>query len=177
MARNIEIKARAREYRGQMSVAESLSGGKVQHLFQEDTFFNVPSGRLKLREFGDGTAELIQYERASTVGPAECRYIRQAIDDPATLKETLTRSLGIRAVVRKKRTVYLVGQTRIHFDEVEDLGRFIELEVVLRQGEDTESGTAIAEDLMKKLEIDKGDLIKQAYVDLLEERGATQPTN
>lgn len=177
MARNIEIKARARDFRGQMSIAENLGGGKVQHLIQEDTFFNVPSGRLKLREFGDGTAELIQYERANTAGPAECRYIRHATDDPATLKETLTRSLGIRAVVRKKRTVYLVGQIRIHFDEVDDLGRFIELEVVLREGEEAESGAAIAEDLMKKLEIDKGDLIEHAYVDLLEERGATQPTN
>ncbi|UCC78835.1 MAG: class IV adenylate cyclase [Candidatus Zixiibacteriota bacterium] len=171
MARNIEIKAKSGDYQGQMSIAENLSGGKVQHLFQEDTFFCVPEGRLKLREFGDSTGELIQYERPDTVEPAECRYIRHATDDPASLKETLTKSLGIRAVVRKKRTVYLVGQTRIHFDEVEDLGKFIELEVVLRQGEDTDSGVAIAEDLMKKLGIVRQDLIEQAYVDLLEERG------
>jgi predicted adenylyl cyclase CyaB len=151
-----------------MSIAKSLSGGKVQHLIQEDTFFEVPYGRLKLREFGDGTAELIQYERPDTLEPSECRYIRHATDDPASLKETLTRSLGIRAVVNKKRTVYLVGQTRIHFDEVEDLGKFIELEVMLRQGENAESGAAIAEDLMIKLRIGKIDLIESAYVDLLE---------
>jgi predicted adenylyl cyclase CyaB len=168
MARNIEIKAWARDFQAQMSIAKNLGGGKAQHLIQEDTFFHVPSGRLKLREFGDGTAELIQYERADTVEPSECRYIRHATDDPASLKETLTKSLGIRAVVHKKRTVYLVGQTRVHFDQVEDLGKFIELEVVLRQGEDAESGAAIAEDLMEKLGIDKADLIEQAYVDLLE---------
>jgi predicted adenylyl cyclase CyaB len=168
MARNIEIKARARDFQGQMSIAKNLSGGKVQHLVQEDTFFHVPSGRLKLREFGDGTAELIQYERPDSIEPSECRYIRHATDDPESLKETLTRSLGIRAVVNKKRTVYLVGQTRIHFDEVEDLGKFIELEVVLIQGENAESGAAIAEDLMIKLGIGKTDLIESAYVDLLE---------
>jgi len=168
MARNIEIKARARDYKAQISIAASLGGNRVQHLAQEDTFFHVPSGRLKLREFGDGTAELIQYERPDTLEPSECRYIRHATDDPASLKDTLTRSLGVRAVVRKKRTVYLVGRTRIHFDEVEGLGKFIELEVVLRDGEDAASGAAIAEDLMTKLGIDKSDLINQAYIDLLE---------
>lgn len=170
MARNIEIKARARDFQGQMSIARSLSGGKVQHLIQEDTFFEVPYGRLKLRAFGDGTAELIQYERPDSVEPSECRYIRHATDDPDSLKETLTRSLGIRAIVRKNRTVYFVGQTRVHFDVVEDLGKFIELEVVLRQGEKEESGAAIAEDLMEKLGIDKSDLIEHAYVDLLEKK-------
>ena len=66
--------------------------------------------------------------------------------------------------------VYLVGRTRIHFDEVESLGKFIELEVVLRDGEDAASGSAIAEDLMTKLGINKSDLIEQAYVDLLEKK-------
>lgn len=170
MARNIEIKAQARDFQGQIALAESLSDGRVQHLVQEDTFFRVPSGRLKLREFGDGTAELIQYVRPDTIEPSECRYIRHATDDPASLKEVLSRSLGIRALVRKKRTVYLVGRTRIHFDEVEGLGRFIELEVVLREGEDVASGAAIAEDLMSKLGITKSELIQQAYVDLLESK-------
>ena len=73
-------------------------------------------------------------------------------------------------MVRKKRTVYLAGRTRIHFDEVEGLGKFIELEVVLRDGEDAASGSAIAEDLMTKLGINKSDLIEQAYVDLLEKK-------
>ena len=154
------------------SIAESLGSDKVQHLFQEDTFFCVPSGRLKLREFGDGTGELIRYERADSVRPTECQYLRYPTDNPAILKEALTKALGVRAVVRKKRAVYLVGQTRIHFDEVEDLGMFIELEVVLRQGEEADLGIAIAKDLMKKLGIYKQDLIEPAYVDLLEKRGA-----
>ena len=168
MARNIEIKAKARDFQAQISIAESLSGGKVQHLIQEDTFFRVPFGRLKLREFGDGTAELIQYQRPDSLEPSECSYIRHETDDPASLKEALMGSLGIRLGVRKKRTVCLVGQTRVHFDIVEDLGKFIELEVVLGQGEDAESGTAIAKDLMNKLGIKNSDLIEQAYVDLLE---------
>ncbi len=167
MARNTEIKAKARDFQGQMFIAKSLSNGKVQRLFQEDSFFRVPVGRLKLREFGDGRGELIQYERNNSLEPAESRYLLYPTDDPAALKEALVKALGIRAVVRKKRTVYLVGQTRIHFDEVEDLGEFIELEVVLKHGENADYGAAIAEDLMKKLGIDKRDLVESAYVDLL----------
>ncbi|UCE65282.1 MAG: class IV adenylate cyclase [Candidatus Zixiibacteriota bacterium] len=170
MARNIEIKAKAQDFQKQMLIAESLGDGKVQHLFQEDTFFYVPSGRLKLREFGDGKGELIQYERGDSLEPAECRYLLYPADKPTILKDALTKALGIRAVVRKRRIVYFAGQTRIHFDEVEDLGKFIELEVVLNQGEKAELGVAIAEDLMKKLGIDNQDLIEPAYVDLLEKR-------
>ena len=136
MPRNIEIKARARDFIGQSELAAQLSEGPAQHLVQVDTFFNVTSGRLKLREFGDGTGELIQYHRADQIEPTESTYIRNTTADPSTLKDALANSLGVRAVVKKKRTVYMAGQTRIHLDEVEGLGMFLELEVVL-DSEDT----------------------------------------
>jgi predicted adenylyl cyclase CyaB len=168
MARNIEIKARANDFQRQAAIASKLADGEPQLLDQEDTFFCVPNGRLKLREFGDGSGELIQYHRANTLEPTESRYYRVDADDPSKLKQVLTDALGVRAVVRKKRTVYLVGQTRIHLDEVEGLGEFIELEVVLRADQDTAYGAPIAEDLMTRLEIAPADLIKSAYIDLLE---------
>lgn len=84
-----------------------------------------------------------------------------------TLKETLAKSLGIHAVVRKKRSAHFYGQTRIHFDQVEGLGNFIELEVVLQPEQDIAHGAAIAEELMSRLNIEKEDLIPVAYVDLL----------
>jgi predicted adenylyl cyclase CyaB len=172
MARNVEIKARARDLARQARLAESLGYASVERLVQEDTFFTVPVGRLKLRVFEDGAGELIYYERDDSSGPAESRYVRSRTDDPGTLREALTNALGVRAIVRKKRTVYLVGQTRIHFDQVEGLGAFIELEVVLEPSEPLTHGVAIAEDLMSKLEIGDRDLVEAAYVDLLCESAA-----
>jgi len=75
----------------------------------------------------------------------------------------------MRAVVRKRRNVYFFGQTRIHLDQVDGLGAFIEIEVVLDPGQDIQYGTAVAEDLMSKLGIEKEDLVAGAYVDLLEQ--------
>jgi adenylate cyclase len=77
----------------------------------------------------------------------------------------------VRAVIRKIRTVYFCGQTRIHFDRVTGLGEFIELEVVLKPGEETAHGIAIAEALMSKLGIEKHDLVAEAYVDLFVSSG------
>jgi len=172
--RNIEIKARATDFQRQTSLAEQLGDREAEQLFQEDTFFCVPYSRLKLREFGDGSGELIQYEREYSFEPVESHYILCPIDNPATLKEALTKALGVRAVVRKKRTVHFVGQTRVHLDEVENLGLFIELEVVLGQGDTAEYGAAMARDLMRKLEIRRQDLIEAAYVDLLEGKNTQQ---
>ena len=167
MGHNVEIKARARDFEAQRQRAEALASGSAGHLVQEDTFFNVPAGRLKLRKLGDGSAELIQYDRDDSPGPKKSRYLLFRTTDPARLKEVLAKALGIQAVVRKRRTVYFFGKTRIHLDEVEGLGSFIELEVVLGPGQDTRHGSALAEDLMSKLEIGKEDLVEGAYVDLI----------
>ena len=167
MGRNVEIKARSLDFEAQARIAGSLGNGSVEDLVQEDTFFNVPAGRLKLRVFENGSGELIQYQRKGSSGPRECRYARSPVSDPASLKEVLTEALGVRAVVRKRRRVYFRGQTRIHLDQVEGLGTFIELEVVLEPNQEFARGVAIAEDLMSKLGIAREDLISEAYVDLL----------
>jgi predicted adenylyl cyclase CyaB len=129
---------------------------------------------LKLRDFADGSGELIRYERADSKQPSESQYVRAPTDDPGALKEALENALGVRQVVRKQRTVHLVGQTRIHLDRVEDLGEFIELEVVLTSGQSFADGVRVAEGLMEKMEIEERDLIDAAYVDLLEAQAARQ---
>jgi predicted adenylyl cyclase CyaB len=84
------------------------------------------------------------------------------------LRRVLELAYGIRGVVRKTRYLYLVGQTRIHLDDVEGLGQFMELEVVLEEGQSDADGESIAEDLMSALGVESGDLIDGAYMDLLE---------
>ena len=167
VGRNVEIKARAREVAGQRAAAERLADAAPEVLRQVDTFFDVHHGRLKLREFGGAAGELIHYERPDRAGPKQSKYSIVATDRPDELRETLAAALGVRGVVRKKRWVYLVGQTRIHFDDVEGLGWFIELEVVLEPGQSVERGREIAEGIMAEIAIRDEDLVDCAYVDLL----------
>ncbi len=169
MASNIEIKARMGNFDEQVRIAAGLAAHPPASLTQVDTFFNVPRGRLKLREFGDGTGELIHYDRPDSPGPKQSTYILSGTDEPGSLKRALKSALGVKAVVKKKRTLYLAGQTRVHMDEVDGLGCFIELEVVLRPEQTTSEGEAIAREMMSELGIQQSDLVAGAYVDLLTE--------
>ena len=171
MAANVEIKARVADLGALRARAAALADGPPERLEQRDTFFVVPAGRLKLREFGDGTAELIQYERRDADGPKLSRYRRLDVPDPAGMRAALTDALGRRAVVAKTREVFLSGRTRIHLDKVAGLGGFMELEVVLAEGEDAAAGEAEARDLRAQLGIAPADLVTGAYVDLLEAAG------
>ena len=167
MPTNIEIKARARNFEEIKARAEKLSDTPVQVIPQEDTFFNTPQGRLKLRLLGDH-AELIYYTRPDQEGPKRSDYHITRSTDPQNLKCVLELAYGIRGVVRKTRYLYQVGQTRVHLDDVQRLGQFMELEVVLEQGQSDLEGQKIAEDLMSALGVERGDLIDGAYMDLLE---------
>jgi len=89
-------------------------------------------------------------------------------DDGNSLKAVLEKAYGIRSIVKKVRILYLAGRTRIHFDNVEGLGQFIELEVVLNKQESLAKGQQEAENLMTALNIQPSDLVDVAYVDLLE---------
>ena len=169
MPSNIEIKARARDFQSIRSRAEALSDTPVQVIPQEDTFFAVGQGRLKLRvRRGSEPAQLIYYERPDQDGPKRSDYQIFETHDSDGLKQTLARALGIRGVVRKTRYLYLVGQTRVHLDDVDGLGQFMELEVVMRPGQPDAEGQAIAQDLMSKLGVAPSDLLEGAYMDLLE---------
>jgi hypothetical protein len=94
-------------------------------------------------------------------------YEITAVADPESLLSVLSRALGVPQTVVKTRVLYLVGQTRVHLDSVDGLGDFLELEVVLRPGQDMAQGQAIAADLMDRLGIRDEDLCSTAYADML----------
>ena len=167
MPANVEIKARVPDPERLRAAAEALGDTPVEALDQEDTFFAAPEGRLKLRDFGDGTGELILYRRPDLSGPKTSNYTIAPTSNPGALKAILSFVLGAIGVVRKRRLLYRVGQTRIHLDRVEGLGAFVELEVVLRPGQPEAEGTRIAEDLMDRLGIAEDQLVEGAYIDLL----------
>lgn len=173
MPSNVEIKARVRDIDALAARARLLSDTPVQVLPHVDTFFQTPHGRLKLREFDSGPAQLIYYERPDQDGPRRSDYTVFETREPDALKRLLSQALGIRGTVEKRRRLYMIGQTRVHLDEVQGLGRFVELEVVLQPGQADTEGQLIAEGLLAQLGVHREDLLKCAYIDLLDQ--AAQP--
>ena len=167
MARNVEIKARIASVEAVLARAASIADGAPVVIDQDDTFFAVAHGRLKLRRFADGSAELIQYHRDDRADAKASDYVRVPVADADALADALTRACGTRGRVRKRRLLLMAGQTRIHLDRVDRLGDFIELEVVLRDGEDDAHGIAVAEDLMRALGLADAPRVAGAYRDLL----------
>ncbi len=169
MPSNSEIKARVTDPAALRRRLEALTGGNAQLLIQEDVFFRVPSGRLKLRTFDEHTGERIAYQRQDRDGPRLSTYTIAPTSNPAGLRRILNDVLGVTGIVRKQRELFLIGATRVHLDRVEGLGDFVELEVVLQEGQSEADGERIARALMADLKIAEDSLIAGAYIDLLTE--------
>jgi predicted adenylyl cyclase CyaB len=168
MPKNVEIKARLASPEQARKTALRLSGNDPEVIDQHDVFFASSQGRLKLRMFPDGTGEFIEYHRADTADAKTSSYRLVKTSEAQALREIL-KNMGasVTGEVRKRRLLYLVGQTRVHIDRVEGLGNFLELEVVLRDGQPEADGSAIADRLMKAFSIDRDQLVAGAYVDLI----------
>lgn len=167
MARNVEIKAAVADLSGVARALEALGAGPPLELVQEDTFFAGAHGRLKLRRLSPTSGELIHYHRPDVAGPRTSEYTLVTTTEPDRLREALGAAYGVAGVVRKRRVVRMVGRTRVHLDEVAGLGAFVELEVVLADGEAAEDGVAEAHRLLAALGIPDDALVAGAYVDLL----------
>ena len=177
MARNVEIKARLRDRAAVEAKAAALAQHGPERIAQDDTFFHTKQGRLKLRTFDDGHGELIFYQRPDQVGPKASFYLLSTTPEPDTLRESLTLAWGQTGRVQKLRTLYLVGRTRVHLDEVQGLGDWLELEVVLQEGEPEADGVQEAHALMAQFGVLPDDLVQGAYVDLLAHRAAASTSN
>lgn len=172
MPRNIEIKARLLAgVEALVPRASALAGAAPVPIQQDDSFFIVPQGRLKLREFADGSAELIHYHRADGPEARASDYVRVAVPEPGALRQALARACGLLGRVRKQRWLLVVHEagfsTRIHLDRVEHLGDFMELEVVLQDGQTDAQGQAVADDLMQRLGLAGAPRLAGAYMDML----------
>lgn len=171
MNRNVEIKARAHDFSRQLEIARDLSDAAPETMSQEDTYFRVERGRLKVRTFGGEDGVLVQYLREDRTAPTASGFRLCRIPVAAALVVALEAALGVRGRIRKHRTLVRIGRTRVHFDEVEGLGKFIELEVEMRPDEAAESGSTVAADLMERLGIRAEHLIEGSYIDLQDEAG------
>jgi adenylate cyclase class IV len=174
MPRNIEIKAALGDLGGLDTLlprARALAGAEPTRIEQDDTFFRVPHGRLKLRQFADGSAELIHYHRPDSGEAKASDYVRVAVPDAAALREALARGCGLLGRVRKTRWLLIVDEdgfsTRVHLDRVESLGDFMELEVVLKDQQADAAGAAVAQALMGRLGLQHARRVSGSYLDLM----------
>ncbi|MFZ5807538.1 MAG: class IV adenylate cyclase [Verrucomicrobiota bacterium] len=167
MPRNVEIKAKVHDVTALRKRARKLTGKPPQLLLQKDIFFHVKQGRFKLRVLSPTFGQLIFYQRGNAKNARESNYCIYETKNPEALRQVLRTALGEKIVVKKKRCLYLLGQTRIHIDEVEGLGNFMELEVVLKKNQSAIEGMKTCRDIMQKLDIKQKYLISCAYADLL----------
>jgi len=167
---NVEIKARVEDLDALRVRAERLATQRVGLDRQVDTYFRVPGGRLKLRESSLSGGQLVPYLRPDEPGARRSDYLVVPVADAARLKELLARILGVHRVVRKTRQILLVDNVRVHLDEVEGLGTFLELEAVFdgsAAGEARERAKLAR--LLGELEVADTDLLSGSYEGLLAE--------
>jgi adenylate cyclase, class 2 len=168
---NVEIKAKCNDASFIRNYLLS-NGADVKGTDEQmDTYFNVPNGRLKLRE-GNIENNLIYYERTNQTGPKSSYFQLVKIEDAVGLKEVLTKSNGVKVVVKKIREIYYINNVKFHIDEVPGLGSFIEIEAGnilndLQQQELQEQCIFY----MAQFEILEKDLISESYSDMIIKKG------
>jgi predicted adenylyl cyclase CyaB len=134
---------------------------------QIDTYFNVPSGRLKLRE-GNIENALIYYERPDIADAKQADILLYKPSPEKSLKDILAKVLGIKTIVDKTRRIYFIENVKFHFDMVENLGTFVEVEAI------DETGDTGLEKLKEQCNeyflffgLEKSDLVDKSYSDLI----------
>jgi adenylate cyclase, class 2 len=164
---NIEFKAKANNIEALEQKLQTLNPVFIGEDNQKDTYYNVTNGRLKLRE-GNIENALIWYERSNIAGAKQSDIILYKHIPNNALKNILEKLHGIKIIVDKKRKIYFVDNVKFHFDRVEGLGTFVEVEAI-------DSDGSIAVEKLKEqcnyyttfFEIAKEDFMEVSYSDML----------
>lgn len=163
---NVEFKARCASLDSLRKILDDRGVALEKCMHQVDTYFQVPQGRLKLRQIDGQRTELIHYQRANKAEARLSDYVRVEIGDPSATSQALTRALGVCCVVDKTRELYLWEQTRVHLDRVVGLGEFLELETVVTVQSEAEA-RAECERIRSTLGVELEDLLDKSYADMV----------
>lgn len=167
---NIEIKAKSENPGKIKEILNHLGADYKGTDHQIDIYYNTMNGRLKLRK-GSIENNLIYYERKNTEGLKRSEVILMDADPNSKLEKILKSSIGIKVIVDKKREIYFIENVKFHIDEVKNLGNFIEVEAISRNGEKTNEELTKQCTYYKNLfEIKDKDLIKYSYSDMILEK-------
>ena len=167
MSFNIELKAQCADLE-----AFEAKVKKLDHTFdgldnQIDTFYTVPKGRLKLRESSLYGTFLIPYLRPDDSGPKRSDYSLLPVSDVTATKRILEDMFGSQLIVKKIRKIYIFENVRIHLDQVEGLGNFIEFEAVVENASEVNINREKLDKLIKYYGVNEKDFISSAYADLI----------
>ncbi len=164
---NIEIKARVDDLDRARRLALELGARPQAVLHDTDTYFRVPHGRLKLRVTqGSPGGTLIAYRRPDRAISRISDYRLVAIADADEIRRALGETLGVLVEVRKTREVLIYGATRIHLDDVQGLGSFVELETVLTD-QSPEDASREHQRVWRSLQLSDETVVPVSYSDLL----------
>ena len=165
--RNVELKALDPDPARSLERALALGAEDRGVIIQRDTYFRVRDGRLKLREEEPGEAHLIAYSRPDAAAVRVSSYRVVAVPDPTGMRAALAEANGVDVVVEKRRRLLMWESVRIHLDEVEGLGSFLELEAVASPESDLERERAQVARLRAELGIDDAALREGSYSDAM----------
>ena len=164
---NIEIKARTSnpgKVRNQLLENNAAFMGTDQ---QTDTYFNVPVGRLKLRQ-GNIENALIYYTRTNQAGPKQSNCEVWPAPDSNGLRQILENSLGILVTVTKTREIYFIDNIKFHIDTIRELGNFIEIEASNKTADvSSEKLNEQCRHFMELFGIKDEELVEASYSDML----------
>jgi len=167
---NFEFKARCNDLPAAEAALMQLHPRFAGEDQQTDTYFNVHHGRLKLRE---GTIEnaLIHYNRTNAAQAKQSDVLLYQHRPDASLKNVLTAALGIKAVVNKTRKIFFVDNVKVHFDQVEHLGTFLEVEAIdLDNSMGLETLKEQCRQFAALLGVHQQDMLPESYSDMLLEK-------
>lgn len=167
MPLNIEIKAHCTFPEKVINKLVELGAEYKGRDHQIDTYFQVPNGRLKLRE-GKIENNLIQYDRPDQAGPKGSQFKLYPITDGPAMKALLSSANGIKTIVDKQRHIYYIENVKFHVDEVKGLGSFVEIEAgdLLKPLSAAELHEQ-CDYYLKVLNISPADLVEHSYSDLM----------
>lgn len=169
MPRNIEIKVRLAAIDDARAIALGL--GAAPHAVEEQTdrYYTLDGGRrVKLRTVAGGRAELVEYRRPEATGVRASEYTVTPVRDGAAQRCLVPKGSAL-VVVRKRREILLWDNVRIHLDEVDGLGTFLELEAAVDAAHDDALCRTQVASLMEALSLTDADLIRASYAELLRE--------
>jgi predicted adenylyl cyclase CyaB len=130
---NFEFKARTNNLENLEKKFLELNPSFIGEDNQTDTYFKVAKGRLKLRE-GNIENALIWYDRQDIAGAKQSDILLYRHKPDKTLKDILIKVQGIKVVVEKKRRIYFIDNVKFHFDTIAQLGTFVEVEAIDKDG-------------------------------------------
>jgi len=165
--KNFELKVNCKDHKAALAAVKLLNADYEGILKQRDVYFKISPGRLKLRSINNSVHQLIYYKRSNRAGAKFSNYFIEDIHHPERVEKILREIYGIQTIVSKSRKLYLWHNVRIHIDNVNKLGKFIEFEIVCRTLKQENDSAGKMKYLKGIFNINKINVLRSSYSDMM----------